>query len=270
MKEGLKGFSPTQLASLRLIIAGMALMPFTIKFLRQMRKSDWFPMAIVAFCGNGIPYFLFAFAQTQLGSAFTAMLNSLVPLFTLVVGFLLFKVHTPRAKAVGVGVGLVGAIVLIYTSGAEKPSNVWYGLLVLLATICYAISVNTLKARLTRFNPLATAAIPIGLSMIPLLFYLPLFEPIDMFHLSKQAYVSLAAISVLGFVGTAVAMILFNRIIQLSSAVFASSVTYLIPVVAMAWGLADGEKIGMWHVLGLLAVLTAVYLINKKERKLYR
>lgn len=269
MKEGLKSFSSTQVAGLRLIIAGFALLPFVFKYLKQMKSSDWLPMIIVAIFGNGIPYFLFAFAQTQLGSAITGMLNSLVPLFTLVIGLVIFKTKVSNAKIYGVLLGLVGAILLIISSSNDTSGNYGYGVLVILATVCYAISVNTLKARLTRFNPLATASIPIALAMIPLAIYIPVFEPINVFNLEKQAMVSLVAIATLALVGTATAMILFNRIIQLSSAVFASSVTYLIPVVALAWGIGAGENITWLHFAGLATVLVAVYLINKKERKLH-
>ncbi|MBI1185289.1 EamA family transporter [bacterium] len=268
MKEGLKTYSPVQVAGLRLIVAGITMLPFSVKFIKQMKSTDWAPMLIVAFFGNGIPYFLFAFAQTRLGSAVTGMLNSLVPMFTLLIGLLLFQAKVSNSKLYGVLLGLAGAIILIFSSGADTSGQYGYGALVILATICYALSVNTLKARLSNFNPLATAAIPIGIAMLPMLIYIPLVEPIAIGSLSKQGLISLSAVSILGFIGTAVAMILFNRIIQLSSAVFASSVTYLIPVVALFWGIGSGEHITYWHFAGLITVLTAVYLINKKERKI--
>ncbi|MFY0674415.1 MAG: EamA family transporter [Bacteroidia bacterium] len=269
IKEGLKAFTPTQVASFRLIISGLALLPFTFKFLKDVKTRDWLPLAIVAFFGNGIPYFLFPFAQTKLSSGVTGMLNSLVPLFTLLISVFIFKNELKRTKLYGVLLGLLGAIVLILATQNDTQGQYSYGVLVIIATICYAISVNTLKARLTRFNPLATAAIPIALVMIPALIYMPIFEPVDFSSFTTEQTRSFAAVVILALIGTGAAMIIFNRLIQLSSAVFASSVTYLIPVVAMAWGINDGENIGWLHFLGLAVVLTAVYLINKKERKLH-
>lgn len=269
MKEGLKSFTPTQVASFRLIISGLALLPFAFRFLKEVKKRDWLPLAVVAFFGNGIPYFLFPLAQTQLGSGITGMLNSLVPLFTLLIGVLVFKNELKRTKLYGVLLGLAGAIILILATHDDTQGHYGYGVLVIIATVCYAISVNTLKARLTRFNPLATAAIPIAIVMVPVLIYMPIFEPVDFASFTIEQTRSFVAVVTLALIGTAAAMIVFNRIIQLSSAVFASSVTYLIPVVAMAWGIRDGENIGVLHFIGLAVVLTAVYLINKKERKLH-
>jgi drug/metabolite transporter (DMT)-like permease len=269
MKEGLKSFTPTQVASFRLIISGLALLPFVFKFLKQVQARDWLPLFVVAFFGNGIPYFLFPLAQTQLGSGITGMLNSLVPLFTLLISVFIFKNELKRIKLYGVLLGLVGAIVLILATHNDTQGQYGYGVLVIIATICYAISVNTLKARLSKFNPLATAAIPIAIVMVPVLIYIPLFDPVDFTAFTPVQTRSFVAVITLALVGTAAAMIIFNRLIQLSSAVFASSVTYLIPVVAMAWGINDNENIGLLHFIGLAIVLVAVYLINKKERKLH-
>ncbi|MGB0429801.1 MAG: DMT family transporter [Bacteroidia bacterium] len=268
IKEGLKEFSPIQVGCLRLIISGLALAPFAIKFLKEVKTRDWLPLLIVAILGNGIPYFLFPLAQTHIGSGVAGMLNSLVPLFTLVISVVIFKNELKRIKLIGVLLGLVGAILLILSSGKDTGGNYLYGSFIILATICYAISVNTLKARLSRFNPLATAAIPLGMSMIPALIYLPIFEPIQIEQIDGQKLRSLIAVLLLALAGTGAAMIIFNRLIQLSSAVFASSVTYLIPLVAMFWGFTDGEKFGVLHFVGMTTVLIAVYLINKKERKL--
>lgn len=266
MKEGLKDLSATQVAGVRLIVAGLAMLPFLFKYLKKVTRRDVAPLLVVAFLGNGLPYFLFAFAETQMGSAITGMLNSLVPMFTLLIAVVVFKTKVNRLKVYGVLLGLAGAFVLLLGAGQDTSGNYLYGGLVIVATICYGISVNTLKARLSHFHPLATAAIPLAITLVPTIIYLPIAEPIDLFNLSEQGVYSMAAVVTLGLVGTAIAMIMFNRIIQLSSVVFASSVTYLIPIVALFWGVVSGENIKALHFVGLAIVLAAIYLINKKDK----
>lgn len=266
MKEGLKELSAIQVAGIRLIVAGVAMLPFIFKYLKQVTARDIGPLLIVSFLGNGLPYFLFAYAETRMGSAITGMLNSLVPMFTLLIAVLVFKTPVSRLKVYGVIIGLIGAFVLLMGASEDTSGDYFYGGLVIAATICYGISVNTLKARLSHFHPLATAAIPLAITLLPTIIYLPLVEPIDVLNLSEQGVYSVGAIVILGLVGTALAMILFNRIIQLSSAVFASSVTYLIPIVALFWGVVAGENIKMLHFVGLIIVLAAIYLINKKDK----
>lgn len=266
MKEGLKSFSPTQVAGIRMSIAGIFLLPVTLRFIKQIKAKDVGPLVVIAILGNGVPYFLFALAQTELGSAITGMLNSLVPLSTLIIAVFVFKTRVSKANVLGVGLGLVGAVLLVISSSNDTHGKFEYGMLVVLATICYGISVNTLKSRLTHIKPIATAAVPLAMVMIPWLIYLPLFEPLEFSELGDQEMRSLTAIAILGLLGTALAMVLFNRLIQISSAVFASSVTYLIPIVALIWGLSDHEQIGVLHFLGLAFVLIAVYLINKKSK----
>ena len=265
MKEGLVELSPTQVAGIRLIVAGLSLLPFVFKYLKQVKARDIFPLTIVALLGNGVPYYLFAYAETGMGSALTGMLNSLVPMFTMLVALFVFKTKVGKLKIYGVIAGLIGALVLI-AAGGNIEGEFSYGLLVIVATICYGISVNTLKARLTHLSPLATAAIPLLITLVPAAIYIPIVEPIPFDNFDNQYVRSIGAIVTLGLVGTAIAMILFNRLIQLSSAIFASSVTYLIPIVALIWGIIDHEVINAWHFLGLSIILGAIYLINKKER----
>ena len=268
MKKGLVNFSAFQVAGLRLTIAGLALLPFAFKYMRQVKARDILPLIIVAVFGNGIPYFLFAFAQTQLDSSLTGMLNSLVPLFTLLISLFVFKNPMPGLKIIGVLVGLFGAVLLLSDGDGISTGNLEFGSLVILATICYAISVNTLKARLTHFNPLATAAIPLLMMALPSGIIVLLTTPLSPATYTESHWFSFVAIAVLGLIGTATALILFNRLIQLSSAVFASSVTYLIPLFALLWGLVDGESVFALQIIGLLLVMAAVYMINSKERKL--
>lgn len=269
MKKGLLHFSSIEVAGLRLTSAGLCLLPFSLAYLRQIKAKDIFPLLVVAFIGNLIPYTLFAFAQTKLESAITGMLNSLVPLFTLIVGLIIYGLKPRWVSVVGVITGLAGAVLLIVGNGKgfDDKGNL-YGILVILATICYAISVNVLKARLSHMPALATAALPLSFLAIPIGIYLLLQGHLSQIKYTEEVIFSLGAIITLGIIGTAVAMILFNRLIQLASAVFASSVTYLIPIVALMWGIVDGEKIHLLQYGGMALVIVAVYLINAKSRKI--
>lgn len=268
MKRGLESFSHIQLAALRLCIAGLVMLPFTVKFIKQVKRQDILPLTALALFGNGFPYFFFAYAQTELGSGITGALNSAVPLFTLIISALVLRVPTSVLKVVGVLVGLAGALTLVLsTAGPDaKEGNYIYGLWVIAATVCYAISINTVKTKLSHYKPLMTSSIPLTAVAIPLLIYIPVVEPISFGELTNEEWKNLGAIAVLGLFGTAIALILFNRLIQLSSAVFASTVTYLIPIVAMVWGFVDGEVISLQQVIGLAVVLGGVYLVNRKEK----
>lgn len=254
-----------QVASIRLIFAGLGLLPFAIMHLKKIAKKDLKFVLIVALMGNGIPAFLFSFAQTKIDSSLSGALNSLTPMFTLLVGLLLFKININLSKIIGVAIGLFGALILILSqNGFSNFSNFSYALLVVLASLCYAISVNTIKSKLGNYKAFVVSSTPLSFLLLPAILYLIIAEPISPSTFNASAWQSLAALAVLGLVGTAIALVIFNRLIQLSSAVFASSVTYLIPIIALFWGFMDGEKIEILQIVGLLIVLTGVYLTNKK------
>lgn len=266
IKRGLEQFDNLQVAALRLCFAGVFMLPFTLRYVSRIKKTDIGPLVVVALFGNGFPYFFFAYAQTALESGVTGALNSAVPLFTLVISAGVLKIPASTHKKVGVFIGLIGALMLVLSVSNDTSGSYIHGLWVIAATICYAISINVLKMRLSHYPPLLTSSIPLTFTAIPLLIYLPFFNSFPITALNAEETNSLAAVAILGIVGTAIALIIFNRLIQLKSAVFASSVTYLIPVVALIWGFVDGEQIGFLQIAGLLVVLLGIYLVNRKEK----
>ena len=264
MKKGLLVFSDVQVAALRLFIAFLSLVPFLFQALKKVSKKHIFPITIMAFFGNGIPAFLFTKAQTQLDSSLVGILNSLVPLFTLLLGIYFFKSRPSKTNIAGVVLGLFGAVFLtLFTMGKGVEINN-YVLLVVLATLMYAISINVIKKYLQGIDALSVTAL--AFSIIGPLSAFYIFNT-DFLVLAKtdQGIEALLYIALLAVVGTSSAVVIFNKLINRSSAIFASSVTYLIPIIAILWGAFDGEIITMHHILAVAIILSGVYLVNKNS-----
>jgi drug/metabolite transporter (DMT)-like permease len=264
MKKGLLVFSDVQVAALRLFIAFLSLVPFLFQALKKVSKKHIFPIVVMAFFGNGIPAFLFTKAQTQLDSSLVGILNSLVPLFTLLLGIYFFKSRPSKTNIAGVVLGLCGAVFLtLFTMGKGVEINN-YVLLVVLATVMYAISINVIKKYLQGIDALSVTAL--AFSIIGPLSAFYIFNT-DFLVLAKtdQGIEALLYIALLAVVGTSSAVVIFNKLISRSSAIFASSVTYLIPIIAILWGAFDGEIISMHHILAVAIILSGVYLVNKKS-----
>lgn len=257
-------FSPNEVAALRLFIAWLALLPLAIKAHRELwGKHKWALMAVGLF-GNGLPAFLFTAAQSRIDSALAGMLNTLVPLFTLLLGVLFFRTKVRGLQVIGVVVGLVGACSLMLSASNGKPSGEWmFAALVVLATICYAISVNVVKRYLGEMQPIKIVALALSYVGIPAAVY-ALFTDAPQVVLEHPAgWGSLGYIVLLAVFGTTLSLIFFNRLVAGTSAVYASTVTYLIPIVAMLWGLADGEVVSWLQVGCIAVVLSGVYLVTR-------
>ena len=262
MKRGVEVYESSDVALLRLGIAWISLLPFSFSKLRHVEKSKWFPILIVAFFGNGIPAFLFTKAQTELDSSLIGILNALVPLFTILIAFFIFKTKIKYYNFIGVLIGLFGAVWLIIGSGIVIQ-NVSYTLLIILATICYAISLNTIKVYLSNLSSIQIAALAflfIGPLSLVLISQTTFWHT---FNTHPDALSALGYIVILSVIGTSLALVLFNILIKRSTAIFASSVTYLIPIVAIFWGAIDGEAITLNHALGILIIFGGIYLVNK-------
>ena len=263
MKRGLEVYSYTQVAALRLFIAFLSLLPFIFRAFKKVAKKHWGPIIITAFLGNGIPAFLFTKAQTHLDSSFVGILNSLTPLFTLLLGIYFFKSRPNKTNILGVIIGLTGAFILSSSNLDGVFAINFYTLLVVLATLFYAISVNVIRKYLADLDA-------ISISTLAFLFIGPasgtyVFSSNFMLFLNTDRGISaLLYIAILAVICTSLAVVIFNKLIKDSSAIFASSVTYLIPAVAISWGVLDGENILFSHIFGAAIILCGVYLVNKK------
>lgn len=264
MKRGLEVYSHLEVAAIRMVIASLFFIPFAINSFKKVTKKDWLPIIGVGLFGNGIPAFLFTKAQTALTSSLTGMLNSLVPLFTLIIGVLIFSLPTTKIKVIGVFVGLLGAIGLITANGIDfSDSNFSYSFYVVAATICYALSVNIIKKHLININPLTITSLALFSIAFPILFYLFTTDFVTTTINNPKSPIALGYLSILSIVGTALSVWAFNILIKRSSALFAASVTYLIPIVAIFWGFIDGESISIVQILMITVILGGVYLVNK-------
>lgn len=264
IKKGLLGLSAIQLGSLRLIFSALFLLLIGYKSLFKLTKSQWKYVALTAIFGTFIPAYLFALAETEIDSSTTAILNSLTPLNTLVLGMLGFGIPFKRNQFFGICIGLLGSILLVFNGASNHPEqNYYYALLVVVASICYATNVNLIKKYLPAVAPLSitTGNFLVLLAPATLLLYFSGF--VDIIS-ATEVQTSMGYIAILGIVGTGIANILFFKLIQISSPVFATSVTYLIPIVAFFWGLLDHEILTPIQFVGAFIILIGVYLSSKK------
>jgi len=268
MKRGLEVFSSDEVAALRIFIAFLFLSPLLIKHFKKELIKHWKGFLGMGLLGNFIPAFLFTKAETGISSSLTGMLNSLTPLFTLLLGVLLFKSKTKLINAIGILIGFIGAIGLLTAGKSEDMNNnLLFGVYVVLATICYALSVNIIKKELGQVNSI-TATVWAMMFIGPLagIYLFGFTDFMADLKINALAYESLGYVSILAIFGTALSVIIFNVLIKNTNALFASSVTYLIPVVAMGWGILDGEEVVAMHFVWIIIILLGVYLVNKKPK----
>ena len=264
IKKGLIGLSAIQLGSLRLIFSAVFLVLIGYKSLFKLTKSQWKYVALTAVFGTFIPAYLFALAETEIDSSTTAVLNSLTPLNTLILGIIAFGIPFKKNQFIGICIGFIGSILLVFNGASNHPEqNYYYALLVVLASICYATNVNLIKKYLPTVAPLSITTGNFLVLLAPavlLLYFSGFFDIIS----TPEAQNSMGYIAILGIVGTGIANILFFKLIQISSPVFATSVTYLIPIVAFFWGLLDHEILTPIQFMGAFIILIGVYLSSKK------
>ncbi|QHT69367.1 EamA family transporter [Rhodocytophaga rosea] len=266
IKKGVAVYSAPQVGSLRIVLAAVILLPLAIIHLTKVPRSKWGILFICGLLGNLIPSFLFSIAGTKLNSSVSGILNALTPLFTLIIGSLFFRKQISMLKITGILVGFAGCVLLIFMNASGNfQLNNYYALLPVAATICYGLNGNLISRYLAGIKPLHIAAL--SLCFVGPLAGIYLFSTdIDMdLVLSSEGISALGFISILGIVGTALATIIFNKVIQLSGPLFTSSVTYLIPVVALGWGILDGETLNWIQYVSMLAIILGVYVVNKAK-----
>ena len=262
MKEGLKHFSSYQVAAMRISFAGIALFPFVKWRKVVIRAGDLKYFIISGILGSAIPAFLFTAAQTKISSSLAGAINGLTPLFALLVAVVFIGVKFNKLKVYGVIVGLLGAFFLIV--GQELNFDIKYTSLAVLAAVCYGINVNIIKQKLNDYPPRLVAALPLAIISI-IGVGVMLYLGFDVSWNQEQDVKSLVAIVLLAVVGTSLSLVMFNRLIQQTNTVFATSVTYLIPIVALFWGFLANETISSNQMVGLGFILIAIWLIRKDK-----
>ena len=258
-KEALNGF---QIGAIRIFAAGLVFLPFAIFHIREIPGRK-IPLVILSgLLGNLFPAFLFAIAIEKIDSSLEGILNSLTPLFVIIIGILFFKAKVETKKIAGVLIGFLGLVILGFASGING-SNLAYALLVILATLLYGLNVNIVSHYLKDLPPVKMATVSLAFLAIPS-FAVLWFQ--DVFYIARYDMAArwpIIASAVLGIVGSAMATALFYILIKRAGGLFASLVTYAIPVVAIMWGLLSHENIRPVQLAGLAVILSGVYLTNK-------
>jgi drug/metabolite transporter (DMT)-like permease len=272
MKRALVVFSPLQVAALRVIFAALILAPFVPQSLREIEKKHWKYLFVAGILGNGLPAIFFTTAQRHISSSTAALLNSLTPLFTLLVGVLAFRLVVRRGQVIGVVMGFLGAASLILAArgeiGAKEGSSLWYAVLPILATLCYGINMNIISRNLQGLKPITISALALWVLLcfyVPALLATGFIAEFPALYVHSYFWWAIACLLFLAGFGTALSNALHTRLIQISSPVIASSVTYLIPIVALLWGLLDGEVLSVLHFIGIATILCGIYLVNKRN-----
>lgn len=265
IKKGLTIYSAPQVASIRILSASLFMIPFALSWMRRVDKKHYALIFISGFIGSFIPAFLFATAQTQLDSAVSGIVNSLTPVFVLLIGVIFYRQRITPLIILGLLLAISGTILLMFYGSDSNHTFNYFALFVVAATILYGINVNILKFNLSDLNPIAISSISI--------FMIGPFAAFQLFAVSdftirlstaNGAILALFYLSLLGIIGTSLALMLFNVLIKVTTPLFSSSVTYLIPIVAVMWGLIDGEKLYFIHYLSMAIIILGVFLANRK------
>lgn len=266
IKNGLKGYSIWQSATIRLVSALAVMAFFAVKHLRKIPSKKIPIVLVVGLLSMFFPSYLFCMAQTHISSAMAGILNALVPLFTSVIALTFFGRSITRLQWLGLAVGFFSATFLILINASAEFSLNEYALLVIIATICYGLNINIVKIYLADVNSLHITTVAVSFAGILGLLFL-LFSGYESYiEVGDDQIFPLLSLIALGVLGTALAQYIQNQLMQKSSAIFASSTTYIIPVVAVLWGLLDGEKLVFWHYLGMLGILMGVLILNRSGK----
>ena len=266
IKKALVGLEADQLGSLRIIFSSIIIILIAWKRLSKITKLEWKWIAISAFLGSFFPAFLFAFAEKEIDSAVASIINSIVPLNTVIIGMVLFNIRSTKRQIIGVLIGLAGTYMLIMSGIKLNPDqNYLYSGFVILCSFLYALNVNIIKKYLQHLSALTITVGHFAVIIIPavIVFY---FSDFDVNSLRNQETIdSIIYVLILAVFGTALAKILFNKLIKISSPVFASSVTYSMLIVSIFWGLVDGEKFSIYQLIATIIIILGVLLTNKKS-----
>ena len=266
IKKGLTGLTPIQLGSLRVIVTTLLIAPIGYQKIKHIPREKMKWVALSAFVGSFFPAYLFAFAETEISSSVTAVMVSLTPLFTLLISVIIFGEELLKKQVLGVLIGFTGIIVLVNNELTSSSFNILYVMFIVLAAICYAINANVLKYKLPNIPALGIVFMSFLFMFIPAFIILCFSSfPFSDFASDPLIIESIIYIVILALFGTAIAKVLYIKLLAISTPVFSVSTTYLMPVVAIFWGLLDGEEFKLTQFTGTAIILLGVYLVTKKK-----
>jgi drug/metabolite transporter (DMT)-like permease len=271
MKRGMKSsdgtliFTPNQVAALRLGIASLAMSPFLFIHRKYITKQNLVWLSIVGLLGSGIPAFLFTNAQLFIHSSMSGILNALTPLFTLIIGYFFFSKKILLNQLIGVSLGFIGAVALISLRGLGDSQNLAYSGLIILATLSYGVSVNTIHSKLQGVPAAAISAISLAFAGIPCIFFAISSGVFHTLQTNIHGWNGFLSVATLALLGTALGNLLFFSFTQRVGALAASSITYLIPIVAILWGVADHEPFTWLHGVFAGIIILGIYMVNRSR-----
>ena len=266
IKKGLTGLTPIQLGSLRVIVTTIIIAPIGYQKIKHIPRQKMKWVALSAFVGSFFPAYLFAFAETEISSSITAVMVSLTPLFTLLISVFVFGEELLKKQVFGVLIGFTGIIVLINNELFSSSFNILYIMFIVLAAFCYAVNANVLKYKLSNIPALGIVFMSFLFMFIPAFIILCFSDfPFSDFTSDPLIIESIIYIIILALFGTAIAKVLYIKLLAISTPVFSVSTTYLMPVVAIFWGLLDGEEFKLTQFTGTAIILLGVYLVTKKK-----
>ena len=267
IKKGLVGLNSVQLASLRMIFAASVIYVYSYNSIKKIPKKSWKWIVITAYLGTFFPVYLISYGQTEIESGLASIITTVTPINTLIIGIIFFSLTFSVKQLLGLFIGLVGAVLLLYeASETNLNSNIYFSFFIYLTTVGYAASVNLIKKYLTNIPPEAvTAGIFLSISP-PAIIVLYFSDFTDLNFQDPLILKSIFFVLVLGVFGSAIAQTLFNKFVKISSPIFASAVTYTMPVVAIFWALIDGEILSIMQFFATAIILIGVYLVNKRKQ----
>ena len=265
IKKSLEHFTPYEVGALRVLIAGIVLLPLAILNIKKFPRKHLKWLIIAAVTGNFIPMFLFPIAETQISSSIAGIINSMMPIFVIIVGTLFCLFSTSKRQLIGVAISFSGACILALSGGESGELKLIPIVLLLLATLCYAISTTTVKSKLHEIPAKILSAFVFSFVLIlPSLITLVFSGFFNNLHANENLFVGLGFVSLLSIFGTGLAMMLNYRLLSISTPLFASTVTLLMPVVAVIWGILDGEKLTPMQGLGGVVILAGLIFLRAK------
>lgn len=264
MKAGMNALTPYDVASIRILSAGLVLTPFARTALLQVPRNKLSLVILSGLLGSFFPAYLFCIAETRIDSSLAGILNALTPLFTILVGVSFFQLQANARKIIGVAIGFIGLYMLVSPNGNLHFQNFSYILLVLAATFFYGINVNMVGRHMQGVGSLNIASLAFVFLIVPTLIILYINGYFSLPLGNRTVLMSTLASAVLGIMGTAVASILFYKLVKRAGTLFASMVTYGIPFIAVLWGVFYGEQVTVWQTGCLGVILGGVYLVNRK------
>ena len=263
IKRGLETYSDVQIAGLRMFSAFVAILPFVPRALKKIKKKHIPFLLFIAVIGNGVTAFLFALSQKHINSSVAGMLNAITPITTFLIGVIFYKTKRPVHKIIGLAIGLIGTAFLLSSSNAISANNgyLYMGLLILASTF-YSVNVNMVKFNLKELDGFTISVITFSI-IGPLGGLLYFTSDLSSIVNTPEFAMSTFYIILLGLLSSVLATVVFNILIQYSSTIFASTVTYLIPIVAIFWGVFDGETVKMYQIISVIIIIGGIYLVNK-------